>query len=214
MAADDIYKVDIHLEAPSGAASFGLYYEETEARDGGSSDTAQLANAFDTTISPKILAVLSDDWKFPSIEVNKMVLNPVAKTRIDNAIQVGDVTGPALPANNAMLLGFSQSLNPASSNGRIFIPGLAEGATNVGNLTTAFFDGVFLDLAVVLLAQLAELSAGSGRWDLGVISPKIRDAALPAKDWEGAFSIVTSVTRSPIIATMRKRQTKVRGRAI
>lgn len=214
MAADDIYKVDVHLEAPSGSASFGLYYEETVARDGGSSDTFQLADAFDTNISPKILAMLSSDWKFPSIEVNKMVLNPVAKSRIDNTVQVGEEAGPSLPANNAILIGLSQGLFTPKSNGRLFMPGVAEGVTAVGVLTQAFLDGAVLDFTTVLLAELAELSGGTGRYRLGVISAKVRDAALPAKDWEGAFATVTSISRNPIIATQRRRQTRVIGRSL
>jgi len=214
MAADDIYKVDVHLEAPSGAASFGLYYEETVGRDQGSSDTFQLADTFDTNVSPKIIAMLSSDWKFPSIEVNKMVLDPVAKSRIDNTIQVGTEAGPSLPANNCILIGLGQGLFGPKSNGRLFIPGVAEGVTAVGVLTQAFLDGAVLDFTTAIFAELQELSGGTGRWKLGVISAKVRDLALPAKDWEGAFSTVTSVSRNPIIATQRRRQTKVRGRSI
>ncbi len=214
MAADDIYHVQINLEAPSGKASFGLYYEEVVANDFVGLDTRAVGESWDASISSAFLDVLSDDWKFPSIIVRKMVLNPVPMDRFDNATQAGTVTGPALPANNAMLLSLRQSLNPPSSDGRVFIPGLAEGATNAGVLTAAFQTGVFLTFANALAAQLVQVSAGSGRWNLGVISAKIRDAAPPAKDWEGAFSAVVSITAHPIIATQRRRQTQVRGRSI
>lgn len=214
MAADDIYQVTINLEGPSTPASFSLFYEEVVGRDGPLTDTLTLADAWDTVLASAFLAVLSSDWKYPSLIVRKMVLNPVAMSRIDNAVQVGGTAGPALPANNAILLGLNQGSNPASSNGRVFIPGVAEGVTKTGVLNQAFLDGDLLTFTNLLIAQLVQPSAGTGRWDLGVISAKIRDLALPAKDWEGAFQPVNSITRNPIIATQRRRQTKVRGRSL
>jgi len=214
MATDDIYKVDCYLEGPSTPASFGLYYQETVGRDGVDNDTTTLGDAWSTSIGPSLLAVLSDDWKFASLEVNKMVINPVEKFRVDNAVQAGTVVGPSLPANNAILLALHQATFGAASDGRVFIPGLAEGATSVGVLTAAFKDGVLLTLSTALIAVLAQTSGGTGRWVVGVISAKIRDAALPFKDWDGAFAPVTSISRNPIIATQRRRQTKVRGRSV
>lgn len=214
MAADDIYLVTINLEGPSTPASFSLYYEEAVGRDGPLTDTLTLADAWDTVLASAFLACLSSDWKYPSLTVRKMVLNPVAKARIDNTVQVGGTAGPSLPANNAILLGLNQVFFAAKSNGRVFIPGVAEPQTTTGVLNTAFLDGVLLTFTNLLVAQLVQPSAGTGRWDLGVISAKVRDIALPAKDWEGAFSPVTSITRNPIIATQRRRQTKVRGASI
>lgn len=214
MAADDIYHLQVNLEAPSGYASFGMYYEEVVANDFVGTDTQAVAESWDAVAASPLIDILSDDWKYPSLTVRKMVLNPTEMYRLDNSIQVGTVTGPALPANNAMLLGLRQSLNPPKSDGRLFIPGVAEGVTNAGVLTAAFQTGLFLTFASAIAQQLQQVSAGSGRWNLGVISAKIRDAAPPAKDWEGAFSAVTSITANPIIATQRRRQTRVRGRSI
>lgn len=214
MAADDIYQVTINLEGPSTPASFSLFYEESVARDGATTDTRTLADAWDATLSSALLDILSDDWKFPSLIVRKMVLNPVAMARLDNAVQAGTVVGPSLPANNALLINMRQALFPPRSDGKLYIPGVAEGVTAAGVVTAAFLGGAFTDFVTLLVAQLAQTSGGTGRYDLGVISAKIRDAALPAKDWEGAFSIVAALTANPIIATQRRRQTKVRGRSL
>ncbi len=214
MPADDIYKLDVNLEAPSGSASFGMYYEEVVSNDFVGTDTRALAESWDASIGTALINILSDDWKVPSLTVRKMVLNPVEMARLDNVIQSGTVVGPSLAANNAMMLGLKQGTFPSSSDGRLFIPGLAKGATLAGNLTSAFQTGVFLTFANALAAQLVQISAGAGRWNLGVISAKVRDIALPAKDWEGAFAPVTSITANPIIATQRRRQTRVRGRSV
>ena len=214
MAEDDLYKVDVQLEAPSGNASFGVYYHETVDRDGASNDTETLADAFDADVSTAIINVLPTDWKYPSFIVSKVYNDPVEKFLFNNAIQVGDVSGPSLPANNAAVMTLHQSTFSPKSDGRIFIPGVAEVVTNVGVLTAGHLNGVLLALADALIGGLTQVSAGAGRWELGVISAKVRDVALPAKDWDAAFAPVTSITRNPIIGTQRRRQTKVRGRSI
>lgn len=214
MAADDIYEVSVHFENPSGNASFRLYYQEAIIRSGIGTDTQILAQSWDTALTPSLRAAISDDWLMSAIVCRKVDPVPEAKFRVDLPAQAGLRTGPGLPANNCLLIGLSQTLFSAKSNGRIFVPGIAEGDTTVGNLTAAYQTGPLLTLVNDLAQQLVEESAGTGRWDLGVVSAKIRDAALPAKDWPGAFSPVGTVTGSPIIATQRRRATKVIGAAL
>jgi hypothetical protein len=95
----------------------------------------------------------------------------------------------------------------------MFIPGIAEGDTLIGNLAVAFQTTQLQALVDALAAQLEEESAGTGRWNLGVINGLILDSSPPIKDWQTAFSAVTSVSGSPIIAGQKRRQTKVRGAA-
>jgi len=214
MATEDIYQVQGNFENPSGASSFTLFYEESAVRSGVGTDNSVLARSWDDAISPAIRDVIADDWLFSSVVVRKMVANPVPKFRLDLATQIGTRTGPSLPANNALLIQLQQGLFPSSSNGRIFIPGVAEGDTDVGNLTAAFTTAAVQPLVDALAAELVEDSGGTGRWKLGVISAKVLNAALPFKDWAGAFSEVFGVGGSPIIATQRRRQTRVIGAAL
>ncbi|GAI67285.1 unnamed protein product, partial [marine sediment metagenome] len=137
----------------------------------------------------------------------------VPKWRADIATQIGDRSGTPLPANNALLIRLEQGLFPPKSNGRIFIPGISEDDTSVGNITAAFTTTAVIPLLDGLVAQLEEESGGDGRWDLGVISTLVLDAAPPFKDWDAAFSQVFGVSASPIIATQRRRQTRVVGEA-
>ena len=67
MAADDIYHVQCNLEAPSGAASFGLYYRETVASSGGGDGTVLLGDAFEVLRNQDILDCLCVDWNFSSV---------------------------------------------------------------------------------------------------------------------------------------------------
>lgn len=213
MAADDIYEVKANFENPSGNSSFRIYYQEDIPRSGIGTDTQLLAQSWDTAISIALRDVLSDDFLFTSIVASKVDGVPEAKFRVDLATQQGQRSGPALPSNNCLLIGLNQALFGAASNGRIFVPGVAESDTTVGVLNQAFQDNEITALMSALGAQLEEESAGAGRWSLGVISAKVRDVALPAKDWQGAFSTVTSLFTTPIIATQRRRGTDVVGAA-
>jgi len=158
-------------------------------------------------------AMIADDFLFTAIVVQKVSGDSEAKFRTDITTQVGLRTGPSLPANNAILIGLSQGLFAARHNGRIFIPGVAEGDTLVGNLTTAYQTGPLQAFVDALALQLAEESGGTGRWNLGVINNLILDAAPPIKDWQSAFSQVVGVSGSPIIAGQKRRETKVQGAA-
>lgn len=211
MAADDIYHVAFEFQAPTGNASCGLYYQETIAQSGPGIGTTVVAEAVDAALRTEFLDCLSDTWKMPSLICRKMVIDPAPVHREDNLTQVGTVAGQALPANNCLNMALNQSTFSAKSNGRLFIPGVAEASTLVGVVTAAFLAGPFNALRDAIVLTVAELSAGAGRWVPGVISAKVRDAALPFKDWDGAFAPLVSVSSNPIIATQRRRQTRVRG---
>lgn len=213
MAQDDIYMVSGFYENPSGASSFRLFYQEDALRSGVGTDTQVLANTFDDKLTPSIRGVLSDDWLYTSIVCQKISGDREAKWQTDIVPQVGLRLGPSLPANNAILIGLSQGLFSAKHNGRMFLPGLAESDTLIGNLDPAFSGFQLQTFVDALAATLEEESGGTGRWNLGVINGTILDASPPAKDWQAAFSQVVSVHASPIIAGQKRRQSKVRGAA-
>lgn len=213
MAADDIYQLSCHFENPSGASSFRVFYQEEVVRSGIGTDTQVLTTTFEDKLALLIRSMIADDFLFTSIVAHKVSGTKEAKFRTDITTQVGLRAGPSLPANNAILVGLSQGLFSARHNGRIFVPGPAEGDTLVGNLTAAFQSGPLQSFIDAFVVQLEEESAGTGRWNLGVINTDVLDAVPPAKDWDGAFSQVISMSGSPIIAGQKRRQTKVRGAA-
>lgn len=213
MAADDIYQVSAHFENPSGSSSFRLYYQEEVVRSGIGTDTQVLSTTFDDKLTPVIRGLLSDDFEYVSVEVQKVSGTKEAKFRTDIVTKAGLRTGPSLPANNCILIGLSQGLFPARHNGRIFIPGPAEGDTLIGNLTSAFQTGPLQAFIDALAPQLEEESAGTGRWNLGVINGEVLNSSPPIKDWQTAFSQVISVSGSPIIAGQKRRTTRVHGAA-
>jgi hypothetical protein len=213
MAQDDIYQVSCHFENPSGASSFRVYYQEEAVRSGIGTDTQVLTTTFEDKLALLIRGMISDDFLFTAIVAHKVSGDKEAKFRTDITTQVGLRVGPSLPANNCILIGLSQGLFPARHNGRIFIPGPAEGDTLIGNLTSAFQSGPLQDFIDELAVQLEEESGGTGRWNLGVINTEVLNSSPPIKDWQTAFSQVISVSGSPIIAGQKRRQTKVRGAA-
>lgn len=213
MAQDDIYQASFHFENPSGASSFRLYYQEEAVRSGVGTDTQVLSTTLEDKLATDLRGMLADDFLFTAIVVHKISGTKEAKFRTDITTQAGGRTGPSLPANNCILIGLSQGLFPARHNGRIFIPGPAEGDTLIGNLTSAFQTGPLQAFVDVLAPQLEEESGGTGRWNLGVINTLVLNSSPPIKDWQSAFSQVISVSGSPIIAGQKRRQTKVRGAA-
>lgn len=213
MSQDDIYLISGHYENPSGASSFRLFYQEDAVRSGSGTDTQIVAEAFDDKLTPSIRGCLSDDFLYTAIVCQKVSGDHEAKYRVDITTQAGLRVGPSLPSNNAILIGLSQGLFGAKHNGRMFLPGIAEGDTIVGNITAAFQDGPLKDFTDALALQLVEESAGTGRWNIGVINGEVLNSSPPIKDWQTAFSQVVSVVGSPIIAGQKRRQTKVRGAA-
>jgi hypothetical protein len=213
MSQDDIYLISGHYENPSGASSFRLYYQEDAVRSGIGTDTQILAQSFDDKLTLAIRGVLSDDFLYTAIICQKVSGDDEAKFQVDVATQVGLRLGPALPSNNAILIGLSQGLFSAKHNGRMFLPGIPEADTLIGNLTAAFQATPLQAFVDALDVELAEESGGTGRWNLGVINGLILNSSPPIKDWQSAFSQVSSVNASPIIAGQKRRQTKVAGSA-
>lgn len=211
MAQDDIYQASFHFENPSGASSFRLYYQEEAVRSGIGTDTQVLSTTLDDKLTALIRNMMALEFLITAIVVHKVSGDKEAKFRTDITTQTGGRANPALPSNNCILIGLSQGLYPARHNGRIFIPGLSEDDTEVGNLVPAFQTGPLQNFVDELAIQLVEESAGTGRWNLGVINTSVLNASPPIKDWQTAFSAVISVSGSPIIAGQKRRQTKVRG---
>lgn len=210
MASDDIYRIEIHYEGPSQAASTSLYYLEDAPRSQGISDTEQLNGAFIQGFQQDLRGVLSDDWKLVSSECHKVFGNVVPMDLTEFSNPTGSQPGPSLPANNAMIMSFTQITFPRRSNGRIFLPGIAEGDTATGVLSNAFIIGNANSLASRLGLQLGE-QGGTGVWLPIVISATRRDAVPGQKDWPGSVGSVISVDVQPLIGRQVRRATKVRG---
>lgn len=211
MALNDIYRVTVHYELPTSGASWSVYYKETVALDGADLGTIILLDAFETHIAVEILAMLAQDCRQPALTCERVFGIKEAKHVINHTTQIGVRGSDALPASDNLVVKLDQATFSGKSNGRIFIPGLGEVDSDTGTVSGIFNVGPYADFIVKLATQIAELSAGTGRWDVGVISSKVLNAAPPAKDWAGAFAPVTTVTGNTIIGVMRKRRTRAYG---
>jgi len=212
MAADDIFRVKVYFELPTSAGSYALYYRETVEATGTDIDTQLLGAAFATHMGTTIRDMLSDDCHQPMITCEKLdgtIKQP--RVDIDNTTTVGLAAGPSLPNNSALNLELNQGTFSARSNGRIRIPGVPEPSTNGPTITAAYQTGPVAAFVAKLVQLIPELSAGPGRWQLGVISAKVRDAALPFKDWDGAFAPVTGMQMNTIIGILMSRKTRAEG---
>lgn len=213
MAADDITLAEFHFEGPTSPASFGMYYQETVPHSGGGFAVRQLVQALILALKAPIVGVLSVDWHLASITVRPKSVANEPFVREDVFAGLGLRAGPALPANMSWIIKQSQGTFPPKSNGRVYIPGLGEPDSLVGVLTNVFLTGAAQALADALVLVVEEQAAGAGRWTPGIISPKVRDAGPPPKDWEGAFAPIESMTAWSIISSQRRRASKVTGAA-
>ncbi len=216
MPADDIYSVVTQYELPSGHASFKVYLEQNVDHTQVDNSNMILADAWDTHFGTTLLDLLADDCWLVGTTVTQHTGNPVATFKFDNSVQVGTRPGPSLPNNNALQVSIKQSTLGRKHDGRIYIPGVPEPDSNVGVLKVTYAATQLAAFVTKLSTQIVETSAGAGRWSIGVINQTILNAAGPGnpKDWEGAFAVSSGITGHVIIATQRRRQTKVLHRAL
>lgn len=216
MAADEIYLAEYHFEGPTSPSSFGVHYQETVAEDSAETGPKVLALSIDAVHVAPIKAVLSDDWILASITVRKVSAQDEAISRVDTNGGVGLRVGPSLPANMSWMCKQTQTLFGPKHNGRIYVPGLAEGDTLIGVLTNAFATTQAAALAAAFQANIAQISAGTGVWTPGIINrtvlefPRIADPEADL-DWLGSFSAIGTVVPWTIISSQRRRATKVVG---
>jgi hypothetical protein len=213
MTTDDILSCDFHLEGPSSAASFKLYFQQTVDQLTGSAPF-RLADAAVDKMNVPLRDILSDEWFFSGVTVRKHAVGvePAfsGTASIVNNDTQGQLVGTALPANNAIVIAISQGAHSAKHDGRIFVPGIPEVVTSGGTLDPAFSSGV-LQTFVDAIGSSWISSPDGATFEVGVINRSILDAAPPAKDWEGAFSFATFITARQIVGIQRRRTTKVRG---
>ena len=213
---EDIYSARIHLEGPSQAASFYLWFEQSVDNDSFAFSTEALAQAVKEKLNVPLRAILSSQYRFTGVTVRQhtTTLSRGFAFRTTSSLvggdQVGTGGGVALPANIAMVYSLAQQSFGPKSNGRLFIPGIPEQHTAAGIITAAFQNGAMLTFAQALASNY-QASGDLGVYVPGVISQKVLNALPPAKDWEGAFSPLASVSSKSILGVQKKRTTKVVG---
>ena len=210
MAADDIYRAQFYFEGPTSGSGFSVYYQEDSAATAPTRATESLANSLATALQGPTSAILTSEWRFTKIEVHKVNGDPMPKGFANVLVQQGVYVGNSLPATNSWIIRLIQQKFPQTSNGRVYVPGVPEGASSVGRLAQAFIDTEANDYRNALAGPISEV-AGSGTWNAGVISTKVLNAAPPFKDWDGAFAPVATAQIWPVIARQNRRITRARG---
>jgi len=207
---NDIYSARINMQFPSGAGGFTFWYRETVQWDQADFGTQALAEAWNLSVLPSLRAIVADDFSIPSIVVRKHWSNPEPKYIEQPLAGVGLRPGPALPANNAVVISIAQGTFPSKSNGRVYVPGVPEPDTTLGTID-AGYAALVQTLLTVLIAGIDEESPGNGHWELGVLSRLILEEGEGPPDWVNSFGAAQSLSASPIIKTQRRRTTKVIG---
>lgn len=210
MPVGDIYRLQVHYEGVSQSASTALYYRETVLATANGLGNRSLVASFLGLLSIAFKGVLSADWELSSVQSSKVHDDPDPTAQDAPFTQGGAIAGVALPGDNCILLQLFQTTFPRTSDGRMFLPGVPETQTAVGKLTQAFIDGALTTLVTGLSAKVDE-TGGTGEWEPGVISAKVRDAVPGSKNWVGAFAPVIGIQGWPVIARQVRRRTSVFG---
>lgn len=210
MANEDIYRVTTHMHGPQTIGSFSIYYQEVIPFTHPAGGNLSLADSYALHMLPSLLDAISNEWEVSGITVEKITGGHDAKFVKPQSPSPGTVLTPALPGNNAILISLTQINFPKTSNGRIYIPGLAEADTDVGLINSAWLNGPGQALVNAVATTINE-DQGGGTWIPGVISQKVLNANPPAKDWDAAFSPLAGALVTGVIARQVRRTTKVIG---
>jgi len=212
MAQEDIYRLTIHYEGPTQASSTALYYEENALSTAVGDAVSSLNFSFFFTVISLFQAVLSSSWRISSTRCRRLTGEKIAPDLQDIADAPGTRAASSLPANNCLLIQLLQGSFPRTSNGRLYLPGLAEPDTDVGVIQAAFLNTQVVALGNAISAELSE-NAGAGSWTPVVISAKVRDAQPGPPDWQSAASPMIAALGAPVIARQTRRTTKIIGRS-
>lgn len=210
MAQDDIYRVVTHFEGPTQPSSISLYYQENGLSTSPPDPVSSLAFSFFFSVIPSMQNVINDQWDISAVRVRRVTGERIAPDLQNLSGISGGRTGAPLPANNCLLMKLSQSKFPRTSNGRLYMPGLSETDTQTGVILPDFLNGAVATLGGVLANTLQE-NGGTGSWEPGVISAKVRDTPPGQPNWEDAFSPMIAAFGNPVIARQVRRTTKIIG---
>jgi len=210
MAQEDIYRVVVHFEGPTQPSSISLFYQENALSVAPPDPVSSLAFSFFFSIIPSMQNVINDQWNISSIRVRRLTGEKIAPDLQNLSGIAGGRSGAPLPANNCLLMKLSQSNFPRTSNGRLYFPGLSETDTKTGVILPDFLNGAVATLGNILASTLNE-NGGTGTWDPGVISAKVRDEGAGPPKWDDAFSPMIAAFGNPVIARQVRRTTKIIG---
>jgi len=212
MAQDDIYRLTVNYEGPTMHSSTALYYQEDALSTGTGGATQSLAFSWIFSKLSSFLSVLVSEWHITSVFAARVNGEAIAPTLLPAVPTIGARSGDSLPADNCLLMQLLQANHPRTSNGRLYLPGLSESDSDVGIIEAAFLGNQVVALGNSISSTLNE-NSGSGSWNPGVISAKVRDAIPGQKNWEDAFSPMIAALGNPVIARQVRRRTKVRGQS-
>lgn len=212
MAQDDIYRLTLNYEGPTMHSSTALYYQEDALSTNVVGATESLAFSWIFSKSSAFLNVLVQEWHLASVFCARVDGDAIAPSLLPNTPTIGSRVGNTLPADNCLLMQLLQGVHPRTSNGRLYLPGLSESDSDVGLIEAAFLGNQVTVLGNAISATLEE-NGGTGSWQPGVISAKVRDAIPGQKNWQDAFSPMIAALGNPVIARQVRRRTKVRGQA-
>ena len=168
MAVGDLYKLAIHYRSggTTQEAVNLIYYRQRTALVFDTPEEDLIA-AFKDRVIPNLIAGTTNLLAVIKMTVAPMPLGAVSHEDFEQFD--GEVTGDAMPAQNAPLISFRTALLAKRGRGRIFLPPSGESNNAVGRPTSTFFAFLFT-LGGNLLEDMDVTDAFFAGWTLNVWS--------------------------------------------
>ena len=218
MAAGDCYLLQVQLLVDSRKVTLNFHYRQTGGADDINNAT-DLTDAFETNVRAALASCLSDNITFQCLYAQRLAgadpnppNDPINKPGIPNELQYqntvrGTVPGDSLPANHGPVLKLIQTSVDSKHNGRIFVPGVAEGSVIDGQLDPVFVTGVWAALKTALLATIVSTLPAAAQFALVVLSRVVGGVPRPVP----VDNIVTDIITPSTLKNQRRRTTKKTG---
>ncbi len=206
MAVGDIYYAKFNFSTENCPFSFGFYLRE-ETNLAPVDDGGAVARAVNAHFGTAILAILSDQGFFESVQCHRRT---PASSRPGYVIRQGSaglLTGDPMPNSNCIFINLRQEAQDAKFNGGIYMGGQSDanhtgnewGSTYLSTQVKAFTD--------LIPAVINAVGPDVGTWQVQVLSKTFVPPSTPI----GTPFLVTSATATSRVMSQRRRTSKIRG---
>jgi len=200
MSQNDIFRVTVHVGVSGRATTFAHYWRQTSTEPSFSNPTHLLV-AWETFVREDLMDCLSTGAQVSQVTAHQMVTPGVPATSLygDNT---GNIPGPTLPPNKALVLSILQPDIEPKHNNRIYLPGTTEGSTDGNIFTQTFRDGPVTTFRDKLLSTIDDGDPGNGTY---VLQAYTNQGPSPV---ETDFKSVSGIVIRPQVFSQRPRTSR------
>lgn len=174
MAINDVFRVQVNMQAGSQPSMNILHLREVTARGGtenGAENVTELVGDFYTALATS----LSEDWRVISIRASQIapiVPGPPAVTIFGGAESIeGAVASHMVPSNSPLVISLYSNISGRKGRGRIYLPGIPESVQADGQITNAAWTSITGSCNAHLDELKGPVGGGTGTYEYIVWNP-------------------------------------------